>query len=391
MPRRTHVGMLLDPRKISVDSPDIPTSSPPLIPEWHPSSFMCDGYPHRGCYSTELGIYVLAAKVFDSFGCVLFWSEDGISWTGGTLAGSSPFDVDHTNPFTHSPNYGNAFDVAWSPSLEIFVAVGGNQAPGTDNIYSIATSTDGKNWTRRGNPFAVGAPYPDAKSVTWSESQAIFVVGANYSQVSTYPGPSNNIIATSPDGITWTTHSSPWNSLASTSSFAVRGLAYSPSLNLWVTIAVGNYPNAIICTSSDGITWTEQDTPLDGEVANYESDVDWSVEHGIFIAASDAAGIITSPDGIEWTERTNPFDPDPYGGYGVLAIDEKIYIAGKTADSTHTLIKSTNGTTWTTEPSPVDDPLGGGNATAWGIFADSVGPYILGTDVDNNPLVAGYY
>lgn len=382
--RRTSVGL----RESDVIGIDVPVMPPPPAPEWHPAtSYACGGYPHRGAYSPELGIYVLAAEAFSSFDCVLFWSEDdGATWTGGTLAGSGSFDVDHTNPFTHYPNYGKCFDVAWSPSLGLFVAVGGNSAGGaTGNIYAIATSDDGKVWTRRGNPFGNSILKPNGKSVAWSEEQGLFVVGSDYSQVSDYPGPTTNPIATSPDGVTWTTHSTPWNSLATTSGFAVRGLAYSPSLDLWAAIAVGMYPDKVICTSPDGITWTARTTPMEGDVTNLESDIAWSEAHSLFIA-SDNDKVITSPDGITWTEQTLPFVS--FKGDGVDNDGGIIYISGRNSDGSNTLLKSSDGSTWVTQDSPLD---GGSSSEGYGIFISSIGPFIMGIGPSGSRMVAGYY
>jgi hypothetical protein len=380
MPRRTHVGLILDPRKISIDVSSPPPPPPP--PAWYPTlTLPCVGYPTHGCYSPELGLYVLAAYTTDSFGCVLLWSTDGINWTAGVHAGGSPFDTDYTNPFTYPPNYGRAWDVAWSPSLGLFVAVGGNSVAGSGNPYSICTSPDGQNWTRQGNPFTATSPSTDnGLSVEWSEEQALFVVGSSSNG-------GHDVIATSPDGTTWTTRSSPWNAAGASGSVS-GGFAYSPSLDLWVACAQpGGSTNKGVATSPDGITWTEQTTPLDILGGN-PLNICWSPELNLFIAVAGTLDILISSDGITWTAQTVA---SGFNSQAVCDHSGDIYIGGKNSDSTITIYKSSDIITWNPYPSPFDDSGGGGNAEVFDIISSPDGILAVGQDSSLNAYVAIYH
>lgn len=91
---------------------------------------------------------------------------------------------------------------------------------------------------------------------------------------------------TSPDGITWTLHST-------TGSSAWRSVVHADGQH--VAVALTDGPNSVM-TSPDGITWTQRTTPATG----------WSrvmYGGGLFVAIGDDK-LMTSPDGINWTSRT---------------------------------------------------------------------------------------
>jgi hypothetical protein len=359
---------------------------PPPPPAWYPDAPLpCYGYATRGAYSEALGMYQLAAYASDSFGCVLIWSNDGLDWTSGVKAGGSPFDVDYTNPFTASGNYGRCYDVAWSPSLGLFVAVGGNGVAGnTSNLYAICTSADGKNWTRQGNPFTATSPFTkDGLSVAWSEEQGLFVVGGSNNGGHAH-------IATSPDGTTWTTHTTPLDT--SGRSGDIVAIAYSPDLDLWVVGSnnIAGTGAKGIMTSPDGATWTLRSSPLDTFTAG-PINVSWSPTLGLFIAVAGTLDPVTSPDGITWTSRQISAS-DPFTAVGVDEYLGNIYVGGKNADSTITMYVSSDTITWTPYASPYDDPGAGGNAEIFDIVADPVGGILtVGQDAALNPYLAVYY
>ena len=62
----------------------------------------------------------------------------------------------------------------------------------------------------------------------------------------------------------------------------------------WVVVANGGN----IATSTDGITWTKETSPVAGNLLW----VDWSTDENQFVAVGDNMIVITSPDGITWTQ-----------------------------------------------------------------------------------------
>ncbi len=117
--------------------------------------------------------------------------------------------------------------VAYSPTLDIFAALGDDEA---------ASSPDGTSWTQRTSPNA-----KTWGTVIWWDELALFVGGAQDT------GTTN--LATSPDGINWTIRATPGNT-------SVSDLAVAPS---GPDAIMGgrhtNDPVGNILHSTDGITW----------------------------------------------------------------------------------------------------------------------------------------
>ena len=231
------------------------------------------------CWSPQLGLFCATAGGIgygsDAFTTsIAATSPDGITWTQRTLPGSRGWT-----------------GVCWSPQLGLFCAIAGN----TNNF---ATSPNGITWTSR----SVAAGIYPWSSICWAPQLGLFCVvagciagdpqGANQD--------TNDVAATSPDGITWTARDLPavddWSSVC-----------WSPELKLFCTVAGGSDsgPSTRAATSSDGVTWVARTLPS----AEYWSGVTWSPQLGQFLAISgggdftsqDAA---TSPDGVTWTSRT---------------------------------------------------------------------------------------
>jgi len=165
------------------------------------STIVNSGYPvNAAAYGN--GVFVLASGDGQ-----IVTSPDGKIWTKE----DSPFLT--ANPIN---------DIAYSPSLKMFVGVG-NKYP----QFGILTSTDGKNWIERTKAVGVGST---GQSVCWANGK--FVAGG-------YPG----IILTSTDGINWTQQTNPFGTTA------IRRITYGNGY----FVAVGD---AKLGYSIDGITWT---------------------------------------------------------------------------------------------------------------------------------------
>lgn len=143
-------------------------------------------------------------------------------------------------------------------------------------------------------------------------------------------GGTNQQIATSADGVTWTARSSPFTMTG-------RGVAYNGAR--WVAVGQAEY---MIATSDDGITWTGRASPFTtaGRGAAWFHDQWVAVGQG-------GARIATSPDGETWTARASPIAGI---AYGIAASDTLIVVGGQTGA---TLATSTDGVTWTARSNPI--------------------------------------
>jgi len=219
--------------------------------------------------------------------------------------------------------------VTKNASLNGNVSLYNNTTPFTvavgNGTNSIATSTDGINWTGRGtscfSSFGLGAAYNGSMWVA---------VGCG-----------TNSIATSTDGINWTGRTG-------TSIFSSQGRAVAWSGSMWV--AVGGGTNTI-ATSTDGINWTGRGTSI---FSSYGYGVSWN--GSMWVAAGDGTnGIATSTDGINWTGRgTSIFSSGKAAAY-----NGSMWVA--VGGGTNTIATSTDGINWTGRGTSIF------SANGWGV------------------------
>jgi len=214
----------------------------------------------------------------------LAYSYDGINWVAVTLPSGG---------FTGSVG----FDVAWGEDK--FVACGGNANTNTQKMFY---SYDGKNWTLvTSNTFTVGAYAIGFNGTMW------VAVGNNTVTTSTP-------IATSPyysyDGITWVIGSGA--SFSNNDLLGKGGVAWNGYR--WV-ICTGTTTNTATITpilySSDGINWTA--ATVSNNSVTY---VIWAGNRFIagYSIPSISAQIFTSTDGITWTvNASNTFGSECNG------------------------------------------------------------------------------
>ena len=148
----------------------------------------------------------------------LGYSIDGIGWTG---LGSSVFSV-------------RANRAAWNG--RVWAAVGTNAADASASRW-VATSYDGVEWTPRDDQIMT-----EGYDIAWNGR--VFVAVGRKAGV-------GGIIATSPDGLRWTTQSS---SLFTTRASAVAWTGYK-----WLVYGSGGNTSA---ESADGQTWTASTVPV---------------------------------------------------------------------------------------------------------------------------------
>ena len=107
------------------------------------------------------------------------------------------------------------------------------------------------------------------------------------------PAPGIPLIATSPNGLSWTQRSS---GLPTTVERSLSTVGFGNG----TFVALGTEWNtgaSILLTSPTGVTWTSQSAPF----AAFESFSDVTFANGLFVAVGDR--IWTSANGINWTLR----------------------------------------------------------------------------------------
>ena len=263
--------------------------------------------------STWDGTQFVAVGVDQNVNFVSATSPDGATWTNHVTSIS----------FT-------GLGVVYNGTNQ-YVAVGTNfEYPFN---YFILTSPDAVNWTQQttGSGWLGG--------ITYNGLGQYIAVGSNLTN--------DSIILTSPNGVTWTPqttitrvyfNSITWNGVDQY--VAVGGIYITPS---------PNYYYASIYTSPDGVTWTAQQEETYSYALNT---VVWDPVHAQYVAIGTdidnlKALIVTSSDAISWTQQAAGQYPTD-GNFNGLAVDGAgNYIATGVASGQVLILSSTDGgVTW---------------------------------------------
>lgn len=208
-------------------------------------------------------------------------------------------------------------DIIWDGSR--FVSFGASG--------QVLTSTDGISWS---------VPTGISGAALWGGLSA----GANY-LVGGHDGtflPARYGIWRSTDNLaTWTRVYDPGTD------GTIESLAWNGAL----FVGVGGYfSTPCIVTSSDGITWTEQSSPVNVTL----NDVVWDGQR--WVAVGDGGKIITSVDGTVWIERTSGTTLELWA----IAYDRTSMLCAVGQDGV--ILTSTNGgETWTSRAGPTTATL----------------------------------
>jgi hypothetical protein len=219
---------------------------------------------------------------------------------------------------TDAPHFTNA--VAYSPSLDLFVAVGNGVA---------MSSPDGVTWTTR----TIGAG--NWTGITWDATLALFVAVRT------------GATATSANGTSWTVtghinSANAWTARAAAEANEWYSICWSPALSLFVAVS-GSGTNRVQ-TSPTGTTWTAQSAPS----YTWQS-VCWSPDLALFVAVgyNGTDGVVmTSPDGTTWTERTSPASSGQWSSV-CWSPELDLFVATAGSGSGNRVMYSSNGTAWT--------------------------------------------
>ena len=261
-------------------------------------------------------------------GAYIATSSDGTSWTQG-----APVAFTQGNSIAYGKD---------SSGVGLWVCA--CKSPGTSPLgNSIATSTDGINWTGRGrNGFAYGA-----KAVAYGKDgsgKGLWIAVSSEGE--------NNAIASSSDGTTWNTI------LSKNVLWSINNIRYgldSSGIGLWIACGSGsaiNGINNVFATSPNGTNWTGRGGLSDynsiGEVS-YGKD---GADNGLWVATCNSLTnkLAISSNGTTWTTvtiNTSNTLSNFYGvKYGKDSSGTGMWLAVGSGTS-NTFAKSINGTDWT--------------------------------------------
>ena len=169
-------------------------------------------------------------------------------------------------------NFNNGRAVVWSPELNIFVGLSAS----TNQSNSVAISSDGDNWYTY--PLTVTNGF---NNICWSSTLRLFVAVAN----------NTNLFYYSSNGINW-------NTSTFSLTYTWQSVCWSNELNMFAAVARSASNGTSIATSVDGINWTSRTAP-----DNQWWQIIYAKNRFIVIGT---IGIMTSTDGIVWTNGTVP-------------------------------------------------------------------------------------
>lgn len=246
-------------------------------------------------------LYVIVGDVMGSTSAIIT-SPDGVTWTRRTT--------------THNSGLSS---VAWSPTLNMFLAAGGNSSGTT------AYSTDGITWT-------TGATMGTTRinKVAWGNGQFALLDSNGTSSV----------VYRSSNGTSFT----PSASLSGQGT----DIAYSPTLNLWA-LSRNNSSSSHVMTSPDLITWTAR--IVSGSPAAAAYGIVWNGSK--FVVNSNGGGSGSSSDGITWTLVNNSVTQ-----LGKMCAMPSGAIIAATYSDKGVAISYNSGITWGTSLAEVDSVVG---------------------------------
>lgn len=292
-----------------------------------------------------------AAVIYNGARCITATSTDGITWTYNGTIPSTVGTAEWLPVASARIAYGNG----------IYVAIGYGAA-----VPCLAISTNLDTWIDKSATIAaLGWPITSGITNVYFKNNIFIIIGAGY-------------IATSADGITWSSYNANLrtagyttipNSLCYANGKYVviapgyNYLYYSTNLVTWTKVTlsgsartaassdskfviIGN--SGVVYTSTDAITWSSG-TQLATTIwsTNYApSSMTWTGSK--FIAVSTSGILIaSSADGITWTTAQNTYMNGASYIYADPANPGFIVITNNTAGSAiYVLFSTDNGVTW---------------------------------------------
>jgi hypothetical protein len=265
------------------------------------------------CWDSTTNVYVAVAKTASTSAAM--YSADGITWTAGTTInitngwsavayGSTGYDVAVSSNTTgtlvmYSINGG----ATWSqsgltiPSVSFINTITGVcYAPEIDMWVAVASAGITRAMFVIGPPnvawtLSSGVPATTWVGISWSPILRLFAAISSTASISS--------VMTSPDGVNWTSQTTP-----NINSPTWSAICWSPLLRMFVVVSSTAFTNAAMY-SFDAVNWTQSTTPNTGQTW---TSVCWQVSPAKFIAVANGgtAGtkMMTSENGMTWFATT---------------------------------------------------------------------------------------
>jgi hypothetical protein len=232
--------------------------------------------------------------------------DGGLTWVAG----------DNTPGITYT-NKG----VAYSPTLDRWVAIAGISGPSSEAIYS---DDGGLTWSA--GTISVTKNF---SSVAWVGDKFIATSFGGFT-------------ASSTDGIAWTTS----GATIEAGFDALRGIAVGGAIIMVGNDSGGGREGGIWCSEDGGDSWVRSYT---GGADTALFDVAYT--RGLYIAVGENNTLLTSPDcqlGSTWTDRSDTWNPDFLKS---IAYNNDIIVVGSTDGGTdEKVLTSVRGLDWETVP-----------------------------------------
>ncbi|OIO61399.1 MAG: hypothetical protein AUJ55_00160, partial [Proteobacteria bacterium CG1_02_64_396] len=300
-----------------------------------------------GVASDGVGIYVATSNI----GGIVRSTDAGATWSAVTPAITGMNAVIWSATHSRfvavgagSKCYTSLDGLTWTPSAlrggrEMFgVVEGGGILVAVGDQGSVITSSDaGANWTLQS--FPTMAFYETLKQVAWNGSQFLAVGGGGST--------GSVMMATSPDGVTWT-QQDPAAAIAAlplnASSSGFLGATWDGAR--WVVSTANLYTIA----SSDGVVWSALNA---ASMAHYPRQLGWS---GLQYCSVGQYGAYVSSDGATWSKTLTGSTSASWTLNSVLWDGVQWVVAGMGGQ----IFTSPDGITWTERSTGVHDKLSRG-------------------------------
>ena len=165
---------------------------------------------------------------------------------------------------------------------------------GADNPRGAWSANDAASWATVNLPTFSNGSGASWSGLAYSPTLGMFVAIASGGDNN------NNAVARSTDnGHSWTGTAVP-----NPNSWTMNGICWAGTLALFVIVtSAGPTSSTRVLTSPDGINWTARTLPVTGVALN---SVCWASDLGLLVAVGDNNAVYTSPDAVTWSQRTGP-------------------------------------------------------------------------------------
>ena len=302
----------------------------------------------------------------------------GIKWAAGGINATAVIKIPTGSP-TVSTSPAITFNAGvYGIAMNANITASANSVAFTPNqpqlmsagSYSVTFNNTNAVWTSRNISFATDV----INAVVYGSSKYLGAIAVAASP-----------IASSTDGITWTTNG--------TTPFGISGVIKAFGYASGLTqkfVAMGNILDGaggggtVLASSTDGITWATRAHPF-GTSAKMFGNNTIASNGSSYVATSYSPGTVHtgySTDGVTWT-TTGTGGASAAGGSVLYANGQYIYL-GKNSGNLNTFQTSTNGTTWATRAKPDTTPIDQYMRTAYG---NSVYVFISGSSYTSTDLI----